>query len=224
MIDRLSDAFSRAVTQLPERGLRFPLLVTLVWTTLAFAVIWGWAIHRYYQLEDGLGGYRSMVAIGGLIVLAIGSWFAFAIVENTILFCYADRIVDAVERRHYPALGRAAGSSWGDSIRSALRLLFLTVVGNLLALPFYVFVPGMNLVLFLALNGYLLGRGYFDVVALRRMDDRTARLVWRADQVPFIINGAVVALLLTVPLVNLVVPIVGLAATVHLLEQRRGVA
>jgi|SRR5271169_1996601 hypothetical protein len=46
-----------------------------------------------------------------------------------------------------------------------------------LAPPLYRLVLAINLVLFLALNGYLLGRGYFEVVALGRLDAAAARVV-----------------------------------------------
>ncbi|HLY57197.1 MAG TPA: EI24 domain-containing protein, partial [Stellaceae bacterium] len=111
-----------------------------------------------------------------------------------------------------------------DTLSSGIWLLVCTVFGNLVLLPIYFFLPGVNLVLFLLLNGYVLGRGYFDAVTLRRMDGRTARLVWRANRATFIVNGALAAFLLTVPGLNLVAPIVGLAATVHLLERRPGAA
>jgi hypothetical protein len=48
-------------------------------------------------------------------------------------------------------------------------------VRNLLASPIYVLAPGINLFVFPGLNGYLFGREYFEVVALRRLDAETAR-------------------------------------------------
>ena len=39
-----------------------------------------------------------------------------------------------------------------------LRLTVLTLLLNLLALPVYLLLPGINLFFFLALNGYLLRR------------------------------------------------------------------
>jgi uncharacterized protein involved in cysteine biosynthesis len=56
-----------------------------------------------------------------------------------------------------------------------LRLMLLSIALNLLALPIYALVPGINLFVFLGLNGYLFGREYFEVVALRRLDIDAAR-------------------------------------------------
>jgi uncharacterized protein involved in cysteine biosynthesis len=63
----------------------------------------------------------------------------------------------------------------GETIASTLRLTGLTLLLNLLALPVYLLVPGINLSLFLSLNGYLLGREYFEVVALRGLDAAATR-------------------------------------------------
>jgi len=44
-----------------------------------------------------------------------------------------------------------------------------------LASPIYVRSAGINLFVFPGLNGYLFGREYFEVVALRRLDVEAAR-------------------------------------------------
>lgn len=222
MFGDLASALSRAVEQLPERSLRGPLVATLVWTVLAFVLLWSAVIGAVERAAAGFGEYGWLAGIAVALLLAGATWLLFAAVANTIMLLYSDRIVAAVEARHYPALLPAGAASWRDALQSALRLLLWTVLGNLLALPLYLFFPGMNLVLFLGLNGYVLGRGYFDAVTLRRMDGRAARLVWRAQWVTYVVNGALAAFLLTVPVLNLIVPIVGLAATVHLVEGRSG--
>ena len=221
MIAGLPSALARAVAQLPERRLRGPLVATLVWTVLAFVPVWLGALYAVRRVAERFGGYGMLAEIGAVVLLALATWLAFAVIENTILLQYTDRIIAAVEARHYPALAPAGRARWRDTLPSGLWLLAVTVLGNLVLLPLYLVLPGMNLVLFLGLNGYVLGRGYFDAVTLRRMDGRAARLLWRAHRAAFIVNGALAAFLLTVPGLNLVAPIVGLAATVHLIEGRR---
>lgn len=214
-------AFTRALTQLPARELRRPLLLTLAWTLVLFVVLWLTGFVAFERLRGAWSLETSAGALAAVAIGAVASWLLFVTVENAILFCYADRIATAVERRYYPELSPAGTARWRDAMVSGVRLQAMTVIGNLVALPFYLLVPGLNLVLFLALNGYLLGRTYFDAVALRRMEDSTARRVWRAHRLGFLANGALVAALLTVPLLNLVVPILGLATAVHLFEQLR---
>ena len=99
-----------------------------------------------------------------------------------------------------------------------MRLTGLTLLLNLLSLPVYLLVPGINLFLFLALNGYLLGRGYFELVALRRLDAGEARRVRRRFTGRVFLGGVVIAGLFALPFVNLVAPVVATAFMLHIFE------
>ena len=99
-----------------------------------------------------------------------------------------------------------------------LRLTGLTLLLNLLALPAYLLLPGINLFLFLALNGYLLGREYFEVVALRRLDAAATRAARNRFGLRVFLGGVVIATLFALPLVNLVAPVVATAFMLHLFE------
>ena len=105
-----------------------------------------------------------------------------------------------------------------------MRFALVVVVINLVALPVYLVLllfPPFNLFVFYAVNGYLLSREYFELVALRRTDMTTARALAKSNRVRLFASGVVIAFLLTVPFVNLLAPIVGTAMMVHLFEQWR---
>ena len=99
--------------------------------------------------------------------------------------------------------------------------MVLTVILNLLALPFYLLLPGINFFVFLGLNGYLFGRTYFEVVALRRLDRGTAKAVRRHFAGRVFIGGLVITGLFSLPLVNLVAPVIATAFMVHVFESLR---
>ena len=88
--------------------------------------------------------------------------------------------------------------------------------------PLYVRVLGINLVLFPALNGYVCRRGYFEVVALRRLDAAAARAMRNRFAGRITLGGAVIAGLFALPRVNLVTPVVATALTVHVFEMLPG--
>jgi uncharacterized protein involved in cysteine biosynthesis len=135
-----------------------------------------------------------------------------------------DPIAEAVERRHYPGLPPARHQPNGEAIRGALVFTAVTLVINLLALPFYLallFLPPMNLVLFYLINGYLLGREYFELVAVRRLDIRGATKLRKHFRLRVILAGAVIAFMLTIPLVNLFTPILATAFMLHIFEDLR---
>jgi hypothetical protein len=74
-------------------------------------------------------------------------------------------------------------------------------------LPLCLSVPGINLVLFLALNGYLLGRGYFEVVALRRLDAAAATALRHRHGGRVFLGGVATTGMSALPLVILVAPV-----------------
>jgi len=102
-------------------------------------------------------------------------------------------------------------------IFSSLRFLVVVVALNLLVLPAYL-IPGVNLVIFYVLNGYLLSREYFELVALRRMTPQSARTVRKAHSAKLFGAGVIVAFFSTIPLVNLLVPVVATAFMVHIFQ------
>jgi len=100
-------------------------------------------------------------------------------------------------------------------------MMVLAVVLNLLALPVYLLLPGINFFVFLGLNGYLLGRAYFEGVALRRLDTAATRAARHRFGGRIFLGGLVIAGLFSLPLVNLVAPVIATAFMVHLFEALR---
>jgi uncharacterized protein involved in cysteine biosynthesis len=97
---------------------------------------------------------------------------------------------------------------------------------NLLVLPLYL-LPGANAILYLGLNGYLLGREYFEQVAQRRLDWRAVAQLRRSARARLWGAGVCIAALLTVPVLNLIAPVIATCFMVHLFEglrQRAGAA
>jgi uncharacterized protein involved in cysteine biosynthesis len=74
---------------------------------------------------------------------------------------------------------------------------------------------------FFTLNGYLLGREYFELVAQRRMTAVEAKALRRTRRARVFLAGVVVAFLLTIPLVNLITPIIATAFMLHIYEGMR---
>jgi uncharacterized protein involved in cysteine biosynthesis len=108
-----------------------------------------------------------------------------------------------------------------ETVVSSLKFLGVMVVLNILMLPFLFLGPLFPFV-FYAVNGYLLSREYFELVAFRRVGPAEARALRKAHQGALFVSGVVTAFLLTVPVVNLLAPIVAVAATVHLFQRWRG--
>jgi len=92
------------------------------------------------------------------------------------------------------------------------------VVFNLLALAVSVIVPPFSVFAFYSVNGYLLGREYFELVAQRRMEPAAATILRRRYRWRVLAAGVLIAILVSVPIVNLLVPVLGTAFMVHVVQ------
>lgn len=155
--------------------------------------------------------------LGNLAALFI-AWLLFPAMSLLVLSLFLDRVVSEFERAHYPDLAPPREVGIAAAVASGLRLALLGLVLNLAALPLYFFLPGLNLVVFYALNGYLVGREYFELIALRRMERRAARAAFRARRYRLVAAGALIAFLLSIPVVNLAAPLIGAGFMLHLFE------
>lgn len=195
--------------------MRRPLLFSLLWTVLAFAILWvaiGWALDSAFTTNHIV---RWIVRILGILATPILTAILFPSIATGIIGLYSESIISAVEHRFYPGPPPPA-TRWQDQFRSFISLILLSLVLNLLIIPFYLLFPGANLVLFVALNGYLFGRGFFDLVMLRRLDWQTARKLWPLCRIEFTLAGVAVAVVFSIPFANLLAPVIGTAAAVHL--------
>jgi CysZ protein len=101
------------------------------------------------------------------------------------------------------------------AIGTGLKFAALSVAINLLALVLLL-VPGINAIAFFGANAYLLGRGYFELAALRFLAPRDVRTLRQTYHVRIFLAGCLVAALLAVPLANLVTPLFASAFLVRL--------
>jgi CysZ protein len=212
-------ALLRAISALGEPPMRRVVGLSLALAVLAFAVLWLAVAAVLYQTTffDWRPLNWLVDLLGGLAVLVL-SWFLFPAVVTGIMGFYLERVAAAVEAIDYPGRGPPRRQPFGEILLVMLRLTGLTLALNLLALPIYLLVPGINLVLFLALNGYLFGRGYFEVVALRRLDAGEARAVRNRFAGRIFLGGVAIAGLFALPLVNLVAPVIATAFMLHIFE------
>jgi CysZ protein len=218
-------AFARAIDDAAQPPQRRALFLSLLLALGILALAWlGLTVALASGRFAGIGWLDDVItALGSLAALAL-AWMLFPALTLLVLGFFLDGVLAAVERRHYPALGPPRALGIGAALRSALRIVALAAVLNLLALPFYL-IPAINFLVYYVLNGYLVGREYFELVALRRMEGAAARAMWRWHRGNLILAGMIIVFLLSLPLVNLVAPVVAAAFMLHLVEAlRRGTA
>jgi CysZ protein len=103
----------------------------------------------------------------------------------------------------------------GQAISGSIKFLGIVILGNLIAL-FLLFIPGVNLVAFFLVNGYLLGREFFEFAAMRYRTPAEARLFRAKHASTVLLAGLLVAAFLAIPFVNLLTPLFAAGLMVHL--------
>ena len=200
----------------PEQ--RGPVLASIV---LAIALLVALCLGATLLLSRlalaGIPWLDTAIEIAGGLAALVLAWALFPAMTMLVLGFFLDRVVAAVERRHYPELPPARRIGIGEALASALRILALALIVNLVLLPVY-FLPPINLFIYYGLNGYVVGREYFELVALRRLDGAAARAMWRWHRGRLILAGVVIVFLLSLPLFNLVAPVVAAAFMLHVFE------
>lgn len=131
---------------------------------------------------------------------------------------FLDQVAARIEARDYPDRP-ARPASFALTLRAGLKLAALVVGVNLVLLPFDIGLPGLGELLSLAANGWLLGREYFELAALRHVDLAEAGTLQRANGGAVWVGGVLIALASMVPLLNLMAPLFGTALMVHLFHR-----
>lgn len=214
-------AFTRALRQFDDPAFRRPLLASIGLAAVVFTALWGlmWLLITRTRFFETVWLDWATQALGGLAVVVL-TFILFPTVVAAILSLFLEGVIAAVERRHYPGLPPPRQQGFGELAGQAARFIAVAVSLNLLCLPLYL-IPGLNLVVFYGLNGYLLGREYFEMVAPRRLLPEAAQRLWRRHRLIVIAAGAVIAFISLLPLVNLLAPVVAAAAMTHLVENWR---
>ena len=212
-------AFVRAVTALAMPPLRRVIAASLALAVLSFVALWlAVAVALDHGVSLGWAPLDWLVELLGAAAVLALSWLLFPAIVTLFMGLFLGRVAAAIEALDYPGRGPPRPQGVGEILRVTLRLMLLAIALNLLVLPVYLLAPGLNVFVFLGLNGYLFGREYFEVVALRRLDMTATHSARRRFGGRIFVGGVLIAGLFAVPLVNLVAPVVATAFMVHLFE------
>ena len=163
----------------------------------------------------------DLLSVGSLLLMIVASVFLMIPVASAITSLFLDEVASAVEDVHYPAIEQPPRVSFWDGLRDTVNFLGLLLVVNVFAFLLYALFPPAAPFIFIAVNGYLLGREYFTVAAMRHLGRAGAKTM-RAQHAGIIwVAGCLMALPLTLPLVNLFIPILGAATFTHIYHRLR---
>jgi uncharacterized protein involved in cysteine biosynthesis len=214
----------KAVAQLPDPRFRRVLWTGLVGTILAYILAYlavGWGLGRLQIF--GIGWADSLTDLLGGLAIFVVTLLLFPTVATLLMSFLLEHIALAVEGQYYPALPAPRHQGVIEALWFASRFTIVALLINLLALPVYLLLlfAGIGVGLYYVVNGYLLSRDYFEMVALRRLAPGAVDALRRRHRVRLWLLGMVLAVLSTLPVINLLAPLIATATMVHEVEKLR---
>lgn len=214
------EALSRTLGQIFSRPFRSVLwralgMTVLLLVTLGTTGLWA----TDYIPPVGIEWADTAIAI--IVDAAVIIGLIFLVIPVTAIFIplFQDEVAEAVEEKYYPAEKGPRAQGIIEGVWLGLKALVLLLGVNLIALPLVILLPGLGFVIFLVVNGFLLGREFFEAAAIRHYPPDDVKLIRSRHVGRMFLAGMVIAGVLAIPIVNILVPIFGTAFMVHVLHR-----
>ena len=228
------DAARRSLANLFAPETRGVFWKVLGLTALVLVVLWfalresflvfamPWLSAAMPDVPDWAGWLTFVIGIFASLGLALALALLLAPVTAIIAGFFLDDVAEVIEKRDYPTEPAGKALPMGEAILGSVKFLGVVILGNIVAL-FLLFIPGVNLIAFFLVNGYLLGREFFEFAAMRFRTPAEARLFRSKHSSTVFLAGLLIAGFLAIPIVNLLTPLfaAGLMVHLHKLVSRR---
>ncbi|MCA0921863.1 EI24 domain-containing protein [Pseudooceanicola nanhaiensis] len=224
-------SFVLALSQAGDRRFRRVLFLGIVLTfALLVAAYAGLLVLLQWLVGDSatlpligeVTWVGELVTWSSFFAMMALSVFLMVPVASAITSLFLDDVAQAVEDRHYPHLPAVPRLPIPEQIKDSLGFLGVLIGANIVALALYVLFPPFALFIFWGLNGFLLGREYYTLAAIRRVGREEANRLRGRNWLSIWAAGVLMAVPLSVPLVNLVIPIFGAATFTHIFHRLNG--
>lgn len=221
-------SFFAALGQLGDARFRRVLIIGLTLTVALLVAVYAaflgflqWSVgdEATLPLIGPVTWVKDLLTWSSIGVMLILSVFLMVPVASAITSMFLEDVAEAVEDRHYPGLPPAPPVPFAEALKDTVGFLGVIIVANLLALFVYAIFAPFALFIFWALNGFLLGREYYTLAAMRRVGRERAKELRKRHFLTIWAAGTLMAMPLSIPLVNLVIPILGAATFTHIFHR-----
>jgi CysZ protein len=215
----MSKHIARALAQFGDPGTWGVIIKAIALTVLIFVGLYWAAQWGVSQIPDLSNGFLNGV-LRVLTSLSIAVALIFLVIPASAITLgfFVEELANRVETKWYGGTGKLREPGIGEMLIVMGRFLALVLVLNILVLPFY-FFPGINVAVFYLLNGTLVGREYFEMVALRHLPPKDVKRVRRANGLTIFFAGVITTLALSIPIANFFAPVFGAALMVHVFKE-----
>jgi CysZ protein len=153
------------------------------------------------------------------LILILAVFFLGAPVAAIFGSLYLDRIAARVDAHFFPNDPKARGTPLATGLGETLRLIALTLVLNVALLPLDIGVPGVAEFATILANGWLLGREFFELAALRHLSRAESDAMRARHSARIFAAGLLISILTAIPFVDLIAPFFGSALMAHLFKR-----
>lgn len=223
--------FTKAVAQLSDHRFRRVLWFGIALTVALLFGIYALLLTGISSLDaevltlplvGEITWVKDLLGWGSILLMIVLSFFLMVPVASAFTGLFLDDVARAVERKHYPSLPAAQRIPFRENLIDSLNFLGLLLAVNVLALGVYAFLNVFSPLVFWAINGYLLGREYFQMAAMRRLGRAGAKALYKQNWVEIWLAGVLMTIPLTIPLINLLIPILAAATFTHMFHRLEG--
>jgi CysZ protein len=193
-------------------------LTILLFIALQAGVFW---LIRLFAPDSFSLPWIGPVEIGhalswsSLALFPIMGFFLMAPVAAAFAGLFTENVAEAVEDIHYPGR-RGKGLDFMDGVLESLAVMAAVLGVAILSLILTPFLGPIAPIILYAANGWLLGREFFQMAARRHLPEDQASALRKSNSGRITMAGALVAVALTIPLVNIAVPLLAAACFTHL--------
>lgn len=218
-------SFRNAITQLRDPRYRKLLWIGVALSIALLFLLYAFVLMIVQLLIPGalhlpitgrVEGLSSLFSLGSILYLLGLSVFLMVPVASVFTGLYLDDVADAVEAEHYRGLEPRTRVPFREAIQDGLRYFGLLVALNVLGMGVFAVSNGWGIVALWLVNGFLLSREYFTMIARRRNDPEAARALHKRHMLRLWLPGTVLAFGLSIPVLNLAMPLVGAAVFAHM--------
>ncbi len=231
------DAAIKALVQMFSPPFRRVLLKSIGLALLLIVLI-GVGLNRVFSwmatagaswAEASTGGHTAwqiaawILSIAATLGVVTGALFLMPAVTAFVGSFFVDEIAEEVERTYYPNETPGRPLPLFRAMIEGISTALLAIVVYLCAVPF-LFVAGLGLVIMFLANAYMLSREYFLLAAMRFRPPDEAKAMRRAHRTTIFMSGLLIAMFVSIPIVNLATPLFAMAMMVHMhkrLSQKR---
>jgi uncharacterized protein involved in cysteine biosynthesis len=227
----------KALAQMPSRAFRAVLLKSVGLALVLIAIV-AIGLHRLLAWLAASGGVWAeemlgagahtplnfllwIVTIAAGLGIVLGAIFLMPAVTSLVASFFVDEIAAEVERTHYPDEPPGHPVPPASAALEGGKTAALAVLVYLCALPFLL-LAGLGVVIFFIATAFLLGREYFELAAMRFRSPAEAKALRKHHASTVLGGGLLIALFVSIPIVNLATPLFGTALMVHLHKRLSG--